>query len=227
MTYYGLSLSTSSLAGDPYINFALSGAVEVPAYILTHAMVKRSRRLPLSGSMLCSGLALLATTIVPTGNIYPIHTPYIRHIYYFALHCIVLHCIALHYITLRYITLHYITVHYITLHYIAWWLRIYFFLSGISWLTTTLAMLGKFMVTISFCVVYIFTAELHPTCIRSVALSTNSAVARIGGILAPYVSLMVGIGGILPPYVSLMVGIDGILAPYVSLMVEYWPLTSP
>ena len=33
LVYYGLSLSSSSLAGDPYLNFFISGAVEVPAYI--------------------------------------------------------------------------------------------------------------------------------------------------------------------------------------------------
>jgi hypothetical protein len=35
VVYYGLSLSTSSLAGDKYVNFFLSGAVEAPAYALT------------------------------------------------------------------------------------------------------------------------------------------------------------------------------------------------
>ena len=35
VVYYGLSLSTSTLAGDKYVNFFLSGAVEAPAYLLT------------------------------------------------------------------------------------------------------------------------------------------------------------------------------------------------
>ena len=33
MVYYGLSLNSSELGGDDYINFLLSGAVEMPAYI--------------------------------------------------------------------------------------------------------------------------------------------------------------------------------------------------
>ena len=35
VVYYGLSLSTSTMAGDKYVNFMLSGAVEAPAYMLT------------------------------------------------------------------------------------------------------------------------------------------------------------------------------------------------
>ncbi len=35
IVYYGLSLSTSTLAGDKYVNFFISGAVEAPAYMAT------------------------------------------------------------------------------------------------------------------------------------------------------------------------------------------------
>ena len=41
LVYYGLSLSTSTLAGDRYVNFFLSGVVEVPAYGLTIIVLKR------------------------------------------------------------------------------------------------------------------------------------------------------------------------------------------
>ena len=33
-TYYGLSLGASNLGGNPYINFLISAAVEIPAYAL-------------------------------------------------------------------------------------------------------------------------------------------------------------------------------------------------
>lgn len=32
--YYGLSLNTNNLGGNPYYNFLVSGAVEFPAYVL-------------------------------------------------------------------------------------------------------------------------------------------------------------------------------------------------
>ena len=41
IVYYGLSLSTSTLAGDKYLNFLLSGLVEVPAYLLTTFVSKK------------------------------------------------------------------------------------------------------------------------------------------------------------------------------------------
>ena len=43
LVYYGLSLNSSNLAGDPYLNFFISGAVEVPAYIFVQ--VKQGRLL--------------------------------------------------------------------------------------------------------------------------------------------------------------------------------------
>ena len=41
LVYYGLSLSTSSLAGDKYLNFLLSGLMEVPALFITIVVSKR------------------------------------------------------------------------------------------------------------------------------------------------------------------------------------------
>jgi len=41
VVYFGLSLSTSTLAGNKYINFFLSGAVEAPAYGLTVVVLQK------------------------------------------------------------------------------------------------------------------------------------------------------------------------------------------
>jgi len=42
VVYFGLSLSTSTLAGNKFINFFLSGAVEAPAYALTVVVLQKS-----------------------------------------------------------------------------------------------------------------------------------------------------------------------------------------
>lgn len=41
LVYYGLLLSTHQLAGNRYLNFFLSGLVEIPAYTLSYfALIK-------------------------------------------------------------------------------------------------------------------------------------------------------------------------------------------
>jgi len=52
---------------------------------------------------------------------------------------------------------------------------------------TGLAVAGKFFVSIAFAVIYIFTAELFPTSIRTIGLGLASLCARIGGILFPII----------------------------------------
>ncbi|CAH1799763.1 unnamed protein product [Owenia fusiformis] len=66
MVYYGISLNTSSLGGDPYINFLISGAIEVPAYGMAQFFFwKLGRRYPLCGVLLVGGVALLCMMAVP------------------------------------------------------------------------------------------------------------------------------------------------------------------
>ena len=70
LVYYGLSLNSSNLGGNDYINFFISGAVEIPAYIMCQiSLTYLGRRLPLSASMIVGGLALLLTLPVSTGNV--------------------------------------------------------------------------------------------------------------------------------------------------------------
>jgi len=67
-TYYGLSLSASNLGGNPYINFFISAAVEIPAYALNIALLNHprvGRKKALSGYMLFAGLVLTLTIFVP------------------------------------------------------------------------------------------------------------------------------------------------------------------
>ncbi len=68
LVYYGLSLNTSNLGGNDYLNFFIAGAVEVPAYAFSQfSMTYFGRRLSLSGSLVLGGVALLAILAVPSG----------------------------------------------------------------------------------------------------------------------------------------------------------------
>ncbi|KAG1682450.1 Organic cation transporter protein [Nymphon striatum] len=54
-----------------------------------------------------------------------------------------------------------------------------------------LAMCGRFVITMTFGMTYVFTAELFPTPLRSSALGTGSMFSRVGGILSPFVATLV------------------------------------
>jgi OCT family organic cation transporter-like MFS transporter 4/5 len=66
ITYYGLSWNTNNLGGNPYINFVISGAVEIPAYTFLLLTLNRwGRKFVMCGCMITAGLALLLTMAVP------------------------------------------------------------------------------------------------------------------------------------------------------------------
>ncbi|XP_068094730.1 solute carrier family 22 member 13-like [Hyperolius riggenbachi] len=56
---------------------------------------------------------------------------------------------------------------------------------------TVLAVIGKFAIASSFSICYTYTAELFPTVIRPNGVGFCSMAARIGGIIAPLISLLV------------------------------------
>jgi len=61
---------------------------------------------------------------------------------------------------------------------------------SLRWLQITLALVGKFGATAGFAVVFVYTAEMFPTEIRSTAVGASSLCGRIGGILAPQIALL-------------------------------------
>ncbi|GFT10802.1 organic cation transporter protein [Nephila pilipes] len=123
--YYGLSFNTNDLAGNPYLNFFVAGALEFPSYALLFWGIKKwGRRPTLIALMFVGGAACVAIVPVP---------------------------------------------------------------EDLPWLSTSFAMAGKFCVTGSFGLLYLYTSELFPTVVRNVTLGSCSMCARIGSILAPFV----------------------------------------
>lgn len=69
MVYYGLSLNSSKMGGNDFVNFAISGAVELPGAIFSQlTLAKTGRRWTLFASMVIAGAALLCLLAVPTGK---------------------------------------------------------------------------------------------------------------------------------------------------------------
>ncbi|XP_022244729.1 organic cation transporter protein-like [Limulus polyphemus] len=123
--YFGLSLNTNDLGGDPFINFFIAGAVEFPAYIFAIGIIKWfGRRIPQMALMIAGGLSCLLT--IP-------------------------------------------------------------FTHELLWLRITLAMVGKFCITASFGIIYVFSAEVFPTVVRNVGVGSSSTCARVGSMIAPFV----------------------------------------
>ncbi|XP_072167135.1 organic cation transporter protein-like [Diadema setosum] len=132
--YYGLSLNTDSLVGNPYLNFFISGAVEVPAYILAVLVVRWiGRRLPLCIFHIVGGVACVTTVFIPaetkSGN-------------------------------------------------------------DLSALIVTIAMVGKFCISASYAIVFLYASELFPTVVRNLGLGVSSFSSRVGGIVAPLILLL-------------------------------------
>ena len=52
-------------------------------------------------------------------------------------------------------------------------------------------MIGKFGCSITFTIVFNISAEMFPTIVRNNAVGVSSMVSRIGGVITPYVALIV------------------------------------
>ncbi|XP_055944696.1 organic cation transporter protein-like isoform X2 [Argiope bruennichi] len=159
IVYYGLSYNTNELAGDAFVNFAICGAVEFPAYFLTIPAIRSyGRKNPLAGAMIIGGIACLLMYPLPADP---------------------------------------------------WWLSV------------TVSMIGKFCITCSFAIAFVFTAEIFPTVVRNIGLGSASVFARIGSILAPFAREL---GNATHPVVPQVV--FGVLAFTSGLLVFFLPETS-
>ena len=63
--------------------------------------------------------------------------------------------------------------------------------SELQWLTTTFAMIGKIGASAGFSMVYQYSAELFPTVVRNAGMGSSSCIARVGGMIAPYIADLV------------------------------------
>ena len=71
-SYYGLSLYSSSLGGNIYLNLFISGAVEVPAYILSAVICRYwGYKNPLAASLTIAGLTLVANLFASGTHLVP------------------------------------------------------------------------------------------------------------------------------------------------------------
>lgn len=86
--------------------------------------------------------------------------------------------------------------------------------SDMNWLIIACAMIGKLTITSSYGTIYIFSAEQFPTVVRNVGLGASSMIARVGGILAPYLKLL---GEIWRPLPLIICGALSLIAGLLSL----------
>ena len=73
---------------------------------------------------------------------------------------------------------------------IYWYIYVLLILDNIAALLA-LTMVGRLGVAVAFALMYLYTAEVNPTVLRSVGLSTASTAARIGGMCAPIIADLV------------------------------------
>lgn len=79
------------------------------------------------------------------------------------------------------------------------------------------AMAGKFCISASFAVIYVYAAELYPTVVRNIGMGVATLAARIGGIVAPLIVLLAEYDNTLPMLVfagaALVAGVIGLKLP--------------
>ncbi|XP_074656215.1 organic cation transporter protein-like [Tubulanus polymorphus] len=155
LIYYGLALSSEEMGGNIYLSIFISGAVEIPSYVLTCFVLNRiGRQRTLVFMMLLGGVACLCCApLIKNEKLLP--------------------------------------------------------------LLLTLANIGKFGISASFSIIYVYSAEVFPTVIRNVGVGTGSMHARIGGLIAPQIASLSKYWNPLP---SIIFGSTAIAAGLLALL---------
>ena len=81
---------------------------------------------------------------------------------------------------------------------------------------TILAQIGRFAITGSFSMVFVYAVEIFPTSVRNVGLGSSSTWSRVGGVVAPYIGRELGKQSPAAPFI--IFGITSILAAVLSLL---------
>uniref|UniRef100_A0A669CAX9 Solute carrier family 22 member 15 n=1 Tax=Oreochromis niloticus TaxID=8128 RepID=A0A669CAX9_ORENI len=146
-------------SGSRYVNVAMYGLVELPAYPLCIYFINKhwaGRRKSMASFLCLAGSACLCTTFIPEN-------------------------------------------------------------AGALLSVTSLALVGKLMVSAAFNIAYVYTSELYPTVIRNAGLGVCSMSCRVGGILAPFVPSMRALHTSMPFTVFCLSGLSagclGLLLP--------------
>lgn len=67
--YYGLTMHSVSISGDPYINYIAVAFIEIPAYFVTYFILDSiGRKVTLSSSLLVSGIACVSFIYLDEGK---------------------------------------------------------------------------------------------------------------------------------------------------------------
>ncbi|XP_071113404.1 organic cation transporter protein-like [Haliotis cracherodii] len=59
---------------------------------------------------------------------------------------------------------------------------------GLTWLTITLALVGRAFVSASFAIIWLYSSELFPTVIRNSVMGVANICGRLGGVISPYIA---------------------------------------
>ncbi|XP_015232241.1 PREDICTED: solute carrier family 22 member 16 [Cyprinodon variegatus] len=87
--------------------------------------------------------------------------------------------------------------------------------ADINALAVALSMIGKFAVAIAFGLIYLYSCELYPTVIRSLAVGTGSMMCRVGSVVAPFCVYLADVWVYLP---QLIVGILAFIIGVLTLL---------
>ncbi|KAJ8275239.1 hypothetical protein COCON_G00098640 [Conger conger] len=86
-------------------------------------------------------------------------------------------------------------------------------------LVVVLSMTGKFAVAIAFGLIYLYSCELYPTIIRSLAVGTGSMMCRVGSVVAPFCVYLADIWVYMPQVIV------GVLAFLIGILTLWLPET--